>query len=402
MTVGHTNWTRVVFGLCLAFLAAYQLFKLPPVLPVLLETFRYDRVMAGGFMSVYAIAGLGLSVLLARTLERQGAGRPVLAALALMVAGNLLVLIWPGHGFLVLGARALEGVAFAVLAIAGPTLANTGASQRHLPLVIGLTATWIPVGQLSASLIASLIVPTGATFQAWRTLWIVAVVLSILMGFWTVRLHRSGRVQFGSGLPSGATPAAIRPLSRRARTDLLLAAMIFMLWSSQYFAYMTWLPQYLVEVHGLPVTWALAGYMLPVAVLMLFNVITGGLLRAGVPLGPLMAAALALQAAVWGLHPALGGGWVGVALLVAYGVGAGITPTCLFALPSTIAGAARAATAFGVLMTGRNIGVLVGPVLLAQAFKLAGSWEVSAPIFGSLTGLAVAIGLLLALRLPRS
>jgi MFS family permease len=410
MTVGHTNWTRVVFGLCLAFLAAYQLFKLPPVLPVLLETFRYDRVLAGGFMSVYAIAGLGLSVLLARTLERQGAARPVLAALALMVAGNVLVLIWPGHGLLVLGARALEGVAFAVLAIAGPTLANTGASQRHLPLVIGLTATWIPVGQLSASLIASLIVPASAALEAWRTLWIVAVALSILMGFWTVRLHRSGRVDLGAGLPTGATPAAIRPLSRplshplshRARTDLLLAAMIFMFWSSQYFAYMTWLPQYLVEVHGLPVAWALAGYMLPVAVLMLFNVITGGLLSAGVPLGPLMAAALALQAAVWWLHPALGGGWVGIALLVAYGVGAGITPTCLFALPSAIAGPARAATAFGVLMTGRNIGVLVGPVLLAQAFKLAGSWEVSAPIFGGLTGLAVAIGLLLALRLPRS
>jgi MFS family permease len=406
MTVGHTNWTRVIFGLCLAFLAAYQLFKLPPVLPVLLETFRYDRALAGGFMSVYAIAGLGLSVLLARILERQGAARPVLAALALMVAGNLLVLIWPGHGLLVLGARALEGVAFAVLAIAGPTLANTGASQRHLPLVIGLTATWIPVGQLSASLIASLIVPASVAFEAWRTLWIVAVAISVLMGFWTVLLHRNGRVELGSRLPTGATPAAIRPLSRplsrRARIDLLLGAMIFMLWSSQYFAYMTWLPQYLVEVHALPVAWALAGYMLPVAVLMLFNVITGGLLRAGVPLGPLMAAALVLQAAVWWLHPTLGGGWVGIGLLVAYGVGAGITPTCLFALPSAIAGSARAATAFGVLMTGRNIGVLVGPVLLAQAFKLAGSWEVSAPIFGSLTGLAVAIGLLLASRLRRS
>lgn len=402
MTVGHTNWTRVVFGLCLAFLAAYQLFKLPPVLPVLLETFRYDRALAGGFMSVYAIAGLGFSVLLARGLERHGVARPVLVALALMVAGNLLVLIWPEHGLLVLGARALEGVAFAVLAIAGPTLANTGASQRHLPLVIGLTATWIPVGQLSASLIASLIVPAGAFSDAWRALWGVAVALSILMGFWTVWLHGSSRVDFGSGSPTGSGPAALRPLSRRARIDLVLAAMIFMLWSSQYFAYMTWLPQYLVEVHGLAVAWALAGYMLPVAVLMLFNVITGGLLRAGVPLGPLMAAALALQAAVWGLHPALGGGGIGIALLVAYGVGAGITPTCLFALPSAIAGPARAATAFGVLMTGRNIGVLVGPVLLAQAFKLAGSWEVSAPVFGSLTGLAVAVGLLLALRLPKS
>ena len=42
-----TNWTAVGFGLALASLAAYQLFKLPPVLPVMLEAYGYDRVLAG-------------------------------------------------------------------------------------------------------------------------------------------------------------------------------------------------------------------------------------------------------------------------------------------------------------------------------------------------------------------
>jgi MFS family permease len=313
----------------------------------------------------------------------------------------LFVLIWLAHGVLVLAARALDGVAFAVLAIAGPTLANTGAGPRHLSVVIGLTATWIPVGQLSASLVAGLVAPAAGALGSWRTLWTVAIALSILMAVWTVRLHRSGKVELRSEPPADPGTAAMQPLPRRARVDLVFAAMIFMLWSSQYFAYMTWLPQYLVEVHGLPVRWALAGYMLPVAVLMTFNVITGGLLRAGIPLGPLMAGALALQAVVWWSHPALGGGWIGIAALTAYGIGAGITPTCLFALPSTVAGPRRAAPAFGVLMTGRNLGVLIGPVLLAQAFELAGSWRVSSPIFGSLTGLAVAIAALLAYRLAR-
>ena len=180
--------------------------------------------------------------------------------------------------------------------------------------------------------------------------------------------------------------------------DLLLAAAIFMLWSCQFFAYMTWLPQYLVEVHGLTVSRALAGYALPVVVLMAFNVITGALLRAGVALGPLMATALAAQAGVWWLHPGIGSGWGGIAALTLYGIGAGITPTCLFALPSAIAGARRAAPAFGVLMTGRNLGVLIGPVLLAQAFELTGSWRVSSPMFGSLSALAAAIAVAIAYR----
>ncbi len=397
MTMGRTNWSGVLYGLSLSFLAAFQLFKLPPVLPLLLDVYRYERTIAGAFMSVYALAGLSLSVVIGRSLERHGPARPVLAALAMMVAGNILVLLWPGQGLLVLGARTLEGVAFAVLAIAGPALANRESSPRDLPLIIGLTATWIPAGQLAAGLMT----PASLTLGAWQTLWIVALAASVLLGVWTVGLWNSGRVELGPPVRGRTAETAPRPFEGKIPFDLLLAAAVFMLWSCQFFAYMTWLPQYLVEVHGLTVSRALAGYMLPVAVLLVFNVITGALLRAGVALGPLMAAALAAQAAVWWLHPGIGSGWGGIAALTVYGIGAGITPTCLFALPSAIAGARRAAPAFGVLMTGRNLGVLVGPILLAQAFELAGSWRVSSPIFGSLTALAVVIAVMIAYRASR-
>ena len=72
-------------------------------------------------------------------------------------------------------------------------------------------------------------------------------------------------------------------------------------------------------------------------------------------------------------------------------------------MPSVIFGPGGAAVrAFGVIMTGRNLGVLVGPVLLAQAFTLSGGWGISAPIFGTVTTLAAALGLWLALWLGGS
>jgi MFS family permease len=396
MSNTSSNWAGVAFGLSLSFLAAYQLFKLPPVLPVLLETYGYDRTLAGGFMSVYAVAGLGLSVWLGRLLERRGIAGPVLAALLLMMAGNVLALLRPESGWLLLAARALEGAAFAVLAIAGPLLANREASARHLPLVIGLTAAWIPAGQLTASLLA----PFALATLGWRGLWLAGGGLTLALALWT--LARQGRhalapVRTARGGEAGAPPA---PLDRRERFALWLVATIFMLWSGQYFAYMTWLPQYLVEATGLSVSMALAGYLVPVVVLLAFNLLTGALLRAGVPLGPLLVLALASQAAVWWLQPAAAGLWSGLAALIGYGIGAGITPTCLFAMPSAIAGPARAGRAFGIVMTGRNLGVLIGPVLMAQAFERAGTWSVSGPIFGTLTLGAVALAAALALRLP--
>jgi predicted MFS family arabinose efflux permease len=52
--------------------AAYRQFKLPPSLPVLLQRCGYDRTVAGRLMSVYALAGLLMSLPLGRAIDRRG------------------------------------------------------------------------------------------------------------------------------------------------------------------------------------------------------------------------------------------------------------------------------------------------------------------------------------------
>jgi hypothetical protein len=88
-----------------------------------------------------------------------------------------------------------------------------------------------------------------------------------------------------------------------------------------------------------------------------------------------------------------------VTLLVVYGIGAGVTPTCLFALPAVLLGQAGAPTAYAFVMTGRNIGVLLGPILLAEVTKRAAGWAPVWPLFGSTTALTVLAAILLAATL---
>ena len=394
----HSKPTLIAFGLGLAYLAAFQQFKLPPVLPVLLETYHYDRTLAGGLMSIYAVAGLLLSWGLGQSLSRRGLAGPIQIGLGLMVLGSVLTLALPAQAWMVLLGRALEGAGFAVLAIAGPVLANANASARLLPIVVGLTASWIPVGQLGATALA----PLAFAGPGWQMLWVVAIAVSLAMALWTWRLRRQGALDVSlpdKGRDEGTAEAAPE-LSRVQRRCLLLAAGVFMLWSSQYFAYMTWLPQYLVEAYGLSPSMAVVGYVIPVAVLIVTNLAVGMVLRTGVPVGLLLVVGLVSQAILWSLVPVTGGGALGIASLVVYGIGAGICPTCLFAMPSVIVGpGVGAARAFGVIMTGRNLGVLTGPVLLAQAFKLFEAWDVAAPIFGTVTAIAAGLGLWLALSL---
>ncbi len=392
-----THITGIAFGLGLAFLAAYQQFKLPVVLPVLLADYGYDRTLAGGFMCIYSLSGLVLSIPLGRAIQRHGAGSLILWSLALMIPGNALALVVPESGWLVLAARGLEGIAFAVLAIGGPALANANASRHSLPLVAGLTATWIPVGQLTATFLA----PVAIATSGWRMLWYVGIGATAMFFVWTIVNRASGRMVLapprGASTDMPAGDAGITPQQHRA---LILTGIVFMLWSVQYFAYMTWLPQYLVEVHALTVTDAQWGYAIPVTLVMVVCVITGLGLQGGLPIGSLIVCALVTQAAVWWLLPIAGGGVGGVASLVVYGTGAGVVAACLFAMPSAILGRGHdTARAFGIVMTGRNMGVLIGPVLLAQAFKMTNTWDLAAPIFGVLTTACLVAAILLARRL---
>lgn len=393
----NSNWSGVAFGLLVAAFAAYQQFKLPPALPLMLERYAYDRTLAGAFMSVYALAGLVLSFALGHWIERGGARRPIALALGLMAVGVAVTLAVPQSGLVVLGARGLEGVGFAILAIAGPVLANANASRRHLPLVIALTAAWIPIGQLAAVLLAQ----PSFVLIGWQGLWWLALVMTAGLAIAVARLPSA------RGLDPAAPRHASRPargdagnVSRAERLSLALAAAVFMLWSGQYFAYMTWLPQYLVEALGLSMAGAIAGYTLPVAVLLVAILGTGQVLRRGVPVGRLLVAGLALQAVTWVLLPLAASGLPGALALVLYGAGAGIVPTCLFAMPSALAAHGHAAaTAFGTIMTGRNLGVLAGPVGLAQVFALTGSWSLTAPLLGGVTAIALVLGIWLARRL---
>jgi len=380
-----TDWTRVAFGVALGAYAAYQQFKLPPILPDFLARYPHSPLTAAGFMSIYALVGLIASAAIGRKLDRN-MGIGVAALIGLTVIGVTLALAAPQSAPVMLLSRGLEGLAFAIAAIAGPAIAAAAAKPRDLPIVTGLLAGWIPIGQIAAALAA-------LALHDWHGLWIFGLLMGLPLGLWAwvlLRAPRSGKAV--------ARPAALHPDAAQ-RKQLILAGTIFMLWSGQYFAFMTWLTQYLTSVLALGPAASVLAYLVPVVVLLGFNLGTGWALRHGLPLIPAMMVALIGQALVWFAQPWLTGG-LGLIGLVVYGIGAGVVPTCLFQSPHAIARGTAGASFFGIVMTGRNIGVFMGPLLLAflvgtDRFALHLSWTAAAQAIGCLTLAAVGVALLL-------
>jgi MFS family permease len=385
----RTDWWMVMLALGLGALAAYQQFKLPPVLPLLLERYGYERVFAGGFMSIYAAVGLALSAVIGIAIERQGFRRALIASCTCFLVGSALTMAAPALAPVVLVARGIEGVGFAILAVLAPVLVTSAAAPRQLPIAIAIFAAWIPAGQLVAAMLAVPIAGAGL----WQPLWWIGIGLTIVFG--AIAWRRTGRIS------AHVTSGGRLELARLQWVGLILNAAVFTMWSTELFAFMTWLPEYLVVQRGLSVAESQWPYALPVLGILIFSISGGYLLRAGISFTTLMVVGLGLQAAVWFAIPWLDDPATGLIAIALFGIGAGITPTGLFAGPTVMLGQARArGTAYGIIMTGRNSGVLLGPVLLPFVHDWLVSWERTGLVFGSVAAMgalsAVALGLIAA------
>lgn len=374
----------MALGVGVSCACAYQQFKLPPILPDLLRAHPHEPAVAAGFMSIYALIGLMVSQPLGRWLQGEGRlGRGLAFAGLVTALGGALALIWPGSSILFLAGRGLEGVGFAICAIAGPAIAAQAAAPRDLPLVTGLLAGWIPMGQIVGALVA-------AQFPDWRVLWWLGIVLAL-------GLVLLGRRSAGA-LTRKATAEDV--LTGQHKKLLWLGGSIFLLWSGQYFAFMTWLTSYLEIRYGLSLRESVGAYLLPVVVLLGFNVLTGWALGRGLPLLRALILGLLSQAIVWLAAP-FAEGWLGIALLLVYGIGAGVVPTCLFHLPHRIVGGAARAGAFGIVMAARNIGVFLGPLVLGILVEGPQDWPLSFAIMAGATLGATMLAILLRALLPR-
>ena len=388
-----TDWIGVALGLTLAALAAFQMLKLAPALPLMIASYHYSYILAGAMVSIFAAVGLLLTPPLGGLMGRWP-GLVLGGGFAALVAGNLVVLAWADQDAVALAGRGLEGVGYAVFALAGTVIVNRSAGPQHLSIVAGMIGSWVPIGQVVALAIAWPFLDAGQ----WRPIWWAALILTGLIALWLwARRHTT------LPLIAVARDSAVgtRP-SGREWGILLLAAGVFGLWSGQYLAFMTWMPKNLVSQHGLTADTAALINLIPVLGVLVMCLATGFLLRAGLSFTGLFFGATAIQAPIWLFADSLGPG-VGLAAIALYGLACGVSPVCLFAVPARLLGGARVNPGtFAPIMSGRNLGILAAPVVLGALIGKNDEWSIVWPVFAAITAGAALGALVIGLALAKT
>jgi len=358
-------WIVLLVLLAASVAAPLNQFKVPPILPLLMEIFHLPLGQAGGLMSVFTLTGLILALPSGFILQRLGYRTTGLVAVGSVILGSALGAL-SGTAGLLFFSRVVEGVGVSLMAVTAPVIIALWFAVERRATAMGIWATWYPLGVIIMLLIA----PGMAERWQWPSVWWFGCAfgaIGFILFFVFIRPRaeeRTPRVRF-----SGAD---LRQVLQN-RTLWLLCAFFF-LFNLAMIAFATWVPTYLNQALHIPLARASLLYAAAYPPCIAAGPLSGWLSdrlksRKAVCLYPVVLVTL-----VWPLIPLLKPGDI-LPFMLAFGFVSGLTAPGVFAAAvETVRDERLGGLAMAVVMFGQNAGMLVGPLFFGFMVEKGGGW----------------------------
>jgi MFS family permease len=343
----------------------FSQFKVPPVMPVLMDTFALDLTSAGLLMSIFAITGLVVALPAGLILQKFGLKISGLAAVGCLLIGSVMGALSNGYGLL-FASRLVEGVGMGLIAVTGPAAISAWFPPDRRGLPMGIWATWVSLGSL---LIYAAAPPLEAA-AGWQSVWWLAAGVTGAALLVYALLFR---------LPPGtSTVSLVENSGNKLRSALnqrgiWLLALAFGCFNFAIIGVIaTYYPTYLKAVQGYDLTAASLITSIKMVVVITTAPLVGWLVdRIGSPRRIILYSFIALAGFM--ALPFSISGWMILASMVLLGILAGAIPTCTFtSVPELVGKAAPAGIGMGVIMVGQNMGQLLGPLVFGRLVETIG------------------------------
>lgn len=341
-------------------------FKVPPVMPVLMETFRVNLTMAGLLMSIFAVTGFILAIPGGFIFQKLGARVTGLLALGCLVIGAAVGAL-SGTAQVLLLSRIVEGVGMALIAVVAPAVIAVWFPARRRGTPMGIWATWVPVG----SVIMFNLAPALEPGYGWQAVWWFGAAFALLALVLYAAFLRLPAAPVEPE-PAGSSPAAETPHLGRAMANrnIWLLSLMFGCFNLVLIGFSTFLPTFLAAERG----YTLAGASFVASLTMIVTIgscpLAGWISdrigsRKWVIIGPFTVVAVLL------LFPFTVTGWLIPAVMILLGLVGGAIPTATFAsVPEVMKRPHLAGIGMAVLAFGQNLGMFIGPVVFGKMVEL--------------------------------
>jgi MFS family permease len=359
-----------VFVLLAGLAGTLNLYKVPPIMPLLISAFGVSRGSAGLLMSIFAVAGIALAIPAGLILDRLRGRTTGTIAVCFIALGSGLGAL-SAHFGLMLISRLLEGIGLTLMAVVAPMVIAYRFGLQKRSIALGILNVWFPL----ASTIALLTAPLLATQWGWQSVWwcgaLYAVMAGILYFLFIKPLPR------GRGGRAAAKRERAGARSAFFNGDVWLMGLALCCFSIEYGSFITWTPTFLHTIRGT----SLASASLFMSFVPIFGLISAPL--AGWFVGRILhrrlmcAIAMSLFAA---LLP-----WASVLevqhlipLMAAIGFVSSTIPTVILSLVADLSLKGEATSVpQAVAYIGQSTGILIGPTAFGTLVDLTGGWSIA-------------------------
>jgi MFS family permease len=371
----RTAWFVLAILLLFSIAAPLNQFKVPPIMPILMNAFSLSVGRAGLLMSVFAVTGLVLALPAGFIFQKMGYRITGLIAGGSIALGAVLGATNSGIGGLLVS-RVIEGIGTSFMAVLAPAIIAMWFAAQKRGSAMGIWSAWVPFGSTSMLILAPLL-SQGTNWQAvW---WFGCLYALVVMALFLIFV-KPAPSDSANGL-SSAQSSVVNAAQVLRNRDVWLISLAFAFFNMATMAFGTFAPTYLNLARGMSLSQA-ALLSSVVSMVSIVSCPAGGVLsdRVGSRKWPYMVG-LTLMAIVMPLIAMMGSGAL-IVLVFMQGLVGGLVPTNIFSAGVEVVGNERlGGLAMGVIMVGQNAGMLVGPVVFGALAESTGGWLLA---FGSL------------------
>ena len=152
-----------------------NMFKVPPIMGTLGETFQIGSPQLSWLISVFTVAGVILSLPCSTLLNKAGPKKFGIFLMLCLVAGSVIGTFAPNYPVL-LFSRVLEGISFSGMIFLEMVLVGKWFKPHEMGIPVGLILCTTTIGQAISFQIAAPITARGG----WKSLWLIGIILAVI------------------------------------------------------------------------------------------------------------------------------------------------------------------------------------------------------------------------------
>jgi MFS family permease len=345
---------------------------------------------AAWLLGIFNAMGLLAAPLVGSLADWLSHQRAIMLGLGLLFLGSLAGSLAP-NGTLLLAARLFEGSGYLVIAVSAPGYLVRVVSPGDMSRAFGLWGAFMPTGGALMMLCS----PFIALYLGWRGLWQVNALLlfAYLLFFsrYSVNVATTTRAPFNLSLITGNILLVIK------KRVALYFALAFMSYAMMFLSLMGFLPTLYVEEMGISKASASLMGAISLAANIPGNLLGGYLLGRGLSRSRLIAIAISVMALSSFLifSPAQPTYLRMLFAIIFMGVGGLLPVSCFSGVSHYAPSRELVSTSTGLLVQGTQIGLFIGPPIVAKIVSHYGSWQVVPLIYISFALLGLLAALLI-------